>query len=116
MTEKREPSEWVKKGETLYNSMNPEDQETIVGFVFRLVLGDVRMGLAGENTDEGGFFQTIDAEYQKSHADCYFSDQVDGNAVRFIKNTKICVLCAVKVKNILRTFMDKPKVPGKLLH
>ena len=92
---------WIEKGKEVLDSMSEQDQETLVAFVFNLILEDVKTGLKGENAEI--FFEMIEKEFQKSHKDCYFSGQVDGNAVGFTKDTKVCVLCAVKVKNILRT-------------
>ena len=90
---------WLKKGQAVLNAMSEQDQETIIAFVFNIVLEDVRSGLKGEESDV--FFEMIDKELQKFHP-CYFSDQIDGNAVGFTKNTKVCPLCAVKIENILR--------------
>jgi len=67
--------------------MTEQDQETIVAYVFNMVLADVEMGLKGEDAEV--FFEMIDQEYQKIHSGCYFSDQVDGNAVGFTQNTKV---------------------------
>lgn len=101
---------WIEKGRAVLDSLSEQDQENIVAFVFNLVLEDVRAGLKGEEAEV--FFEMIDKELQKSHANCYFSDYVDGNAVGFTKDTKMCVLCTVKIRNILRAFgikVDDPK-------
>ena len=97
--------------------MSEQDQETLVAFVFNLILEDIKTGLRGEEAEV--FFEMIDAEYEKFHKDCYFSDNVDGNETGFTQDTKVCLLCAIKVKNILRAFglkVDDPQVPGRLLH
>jgi len=50
---------------------------------------------------------------------CYFGIEIDGNEVKFTKNTKLCLICAVKVRNILRAHgykIEEPMVPGRLLH
>ena len=82
--------------------MSEQDQETIVAFVFNTVLSDVKMGLRGEEAEV--FFEMIDDEFRKSHSDCYFGIDTDGNEVRFTENIKLCLMCAVKVRNILQAF------------
>jgi len=108
---------WIEKGKAVLGSLSEQDQETLIAFVFNLVLEDVKTGLKGEEAEV--FFEMIDKEYQKYHAECYFSDDVDGNETGFTRDTKVCLLCAIKVKNILQAFgvdIENPKVPGKMLH
>jgi len=108
---------WIEKGRVVLNSMTEQDQGTIIAFVSTLILEDVKTGLKGEEAEV--FFEMIDKEYQKLHRDCYFSDDVDGNETGFTRDTKVCLLCAIKVKNVLQAFgvdIENPKVPGKMLH
>ena len=110
---------WLERGKAVLESMSPDDQETIIAFVFNLVMEDVKAGLKGEEAEV--FFEMIAEEFEKAHKGCYFSDDVDGNAVPFDNDTKVCPLCAVKIRNVLLAFgidIEKPKGPGpkKLLH
>jgi len=108
---------WIEKGKAVLDSMSEQDRDIAIAFVFNIVLEDVKMGLRGEEAEV--FFEMIDAEYEKFHKDCYFSDNVDRNETGFTQDTKVCLLCAIKVKNILRAFglkVDDPQVPGRLLH
>jgi len=108
---------WIEKGRAVLDSMPEQDQETLIAFVFNLVMEDVKSGLKGEEAEV--FFKMIDDEFRKAHSDCYFGIDTDGNTTKFTKDTKLCLICAVKVRNILRTFgykVDEPMVPGKLLH
>jgi len=108
---------WIEKGKAVLDSMSEREQETIIAFVFNLVMEDVKTGLRGEEAEV--FFEMIEQEFQKVHKGCYFSDDVDGNAVGFTKETAVCLLCAAKVRNILRAFwlnVEEPRVPWRLLH
>ena len=108
---------WIEKGKAALDSLSEQDQEYLVAFMFNLILTDVKMGLKGEEAEV--FFEMIDDEFRKAHAGCYFGIETDGNEVNFTKETKLCLICAVKVNNILRAFgykVNEPMVPGRLLH
>ena len=108
---------WLEKGKAALESIAPDDRETIIAFVFNIVVEDLKAGLRGKKADV--FFQIIIEEFEKAnpHKGCYFSDDVDGNAVPFNNDTKVCPLCAVKIRNVLLAFgidIEKPK--NKTLH
>jgi len=111
---------WLEKGKAVLESMTDDDRETIIAFVFNLVMEDVKTGLSGENAEV--FFEMIDKEFRKAHAHCYFSIDVDGNETPYTKDTELCLLCAVKMRNILRAFGKKTEVTpllgsqGQVLH
>lgn len=110
--------EWIKAGKEILGGMSEENQEKIIAFIFNLVLEDVKAGLSRAEDGEI-FFQTInkefeDKEFERGHKQCYFSLEVDGNEVRFTEDTNLCLICAVKMMNVLRAHgvdIGTPQMP-----
>jgi len=99
--------EWLQKGKRVLDRLPDADREAVTAFIFNVVLADVKRGLEGEDAEV--FFQAINQEYEKAHGHCYFNEQYDGNAVPFSDDTPLCLVCAVKVRNVLRWYVDHPK-------
>lgn len=91
--------EWAKRGDKLLSAMSAEDRNSVVSLVFNAVCHDVADGLTGE--PDTVFFPVVNNMFEAGH-DCYFSEQYDGNETPFTADTPLCLICYVKVRNVLR--------------
>ena len=106
--------DWIQKGKAVLDKLTSNERDIVTAYMFNIILEDVKAGLRGEEADV--FFEMIDQEFQKIHSGCYFSAQVDGNAVEFNANTNVCPLCAVKIKKVLQAFAIGHKKIDRTIH
>lgn len=103
----------------MISGMHPDDRVKIVAGVATVIMLQVDAGLGLiDFTDEevemleslgGDFFEEIDKRYQQAAAGCYFcDDSIDPNAVPYVKGTKICLICKLKLENFLRAIGINP--------
>lgn len=78
----------------------PKKMEPYLEAFWLIIVADLVKSVAGE-VEPGEFSQEIFDILSEGHKDCYFNDRIDGNAVPFSDGTTVCLLCAVKVRNIL---------------
>jgi hypothetical protein len=110
---KAEDPKWATLGQKVLDMLPEEQRQAAIVFVINAIMYDIESGAEGEN-DNAIFYKAAKAILDRTHEGCYFCDSIDGNATEFTRNTKVCMLCAVKVANILQACGVKPEVafPG----
>jgi hypothetical protein len=91
---------WVLEGKRAMDALQQDQREIIVGYLFGLILFDVKNGLAGENHES--FFEEIDKLYEKACENehkCFFcnSEEID---------TGVCLGCLMKILEIKGVDLD----------
>ena len=107
--ERRVEETWYGDGIKAFNLVDEKLAEDISTFVMQCIFTECEIGLMlGEFNDEKyidvetPLFDEIDAMYQESEKGCYFCDtDIDPNSEEFGLNTQLCIMCQLKVANIL---------------
>jgi hypothetical protein len=99
----RDQPSWVTKAIRIYEKMDQRDRELVTGLIFASIKEDIKLGLAGEDTEV--FFKEIDKMYEASEEavkKCFFCDEDADSGLCLRHLTEIMAL------------VDKAK-PGGLL-
>jgi hypothetical protein len=108
---------YLNIGRDIFESLNPEQADAMVGFIFDMIRTNVEVGLGVIDTDDNPvaekaieeltdedmiFFKEINDIYLRAHGNCYFCrDDVDPNEETITKETHICFRCQLKLGNFL---------------
>lgn len=89
----------------LLNAMPKEEANAILQFALVYMVKEVEAGLGLIDSDDDMellAFEQIDKVYQKAAEGCYFCDKsVDPNETRMDKDTKLCMMCQLKLRNFV---------------
>jgi hypothetical protein len=81
----------------------PEKIQEAMLYVTSLVLSEVEEGLSGRDATPA--FLAINKIYQEYQKGCYFCNGgIDGNETEFNPDTQICLICQVKLANVLAAY------------
>ena len=92
------------------------DPDAIIKVILEVIVAECELGLGLTELDDDDmvldFFNQVNAVYQEAAGDCYFCCELDPNEVKFDRNTSLCMICKMKMRNFLRAIgID----PGKVL-
>ena len=97
----------ARRARELLDSLPREDVEAIILLVAGMFLDEIEDGLNDDefNPEERPFFEAVNDLYRDAETGCYFCDyRIDGNEAEFNLDVHLCLLCMMKIANVLAAF------------